>query len=191
MSKSLNKTRIMVECALMIALATMLSYIPFIELPQGGSITLCSMLPIMVVGWRHGVKWGLFTGFVHGIIQMMLGFKNVMYCTTIGTMVLCILLDYLLAFSLLGAVGLISKPLKNSSVGIGLSAVAAGLYRYLCSFLSGILIWGGYAPEGTPVWIYSLTYNGSYMIPEIIITAVAAVLVARLVLPRLPQPVQE
>ena len=191
MSKSLTKTRTMVECALMIALATILAYIPLIELPQGGSITLCSMLPIMLVGWRHGLKWGLFTGFVHGIIQMMLGFKNVMYCTTIGTMILCVLLDYLLAFSLLGAVSLISKPLKNSSVGIGLSAVAAGLYRYLCSFLSGILIWGGYAPEGTPVWIYSLTYNGSYMVPEIIITAVAAVLVARLVLPRLPQPAQQ
>jgi len=191
MSKSLNKTRIMVECALMIALATILAYIPFIELPQGGSITLCSMLPIMVVGWRHGLKWGLFTGFVHGLIQMMLGFKNVMYCTTIGTMILCILLDYLIAFAVLGAVSLVSKPMKNSAVGIALSAVVVGLGRYLCSFLSGILIWGGYAPEGTPVWIYSLTYNGSYMIPEIIITAVAAVLVARLVLPRLPQPVQE
>ena len=191
MSKSLNKTRIMVECALMIALATILAYIPFIELPQGGSITLCSMLPIMVVGWRHGLKWGLFTGFVHGLIQMMLGFKNVMYCTTIGTMILCILLDYLIAFAVLGAVSLVSKPMKNSTAGIALSAVVVGLGRYLCSFLSGILIWGGYAPEGTPVWVYSLTYNGSYMIPEIIITAIAAVLVARLVLPRLPQPVQE
>ncbi len=191
MSKSLNKTRIMVECALMIALATILSYIPFIELPQGGSITLCSMLPIMVVGWRHGLRWGLFTGLVHGIIQMMLGFKNVMYCTTIGTMILCILLDYLIAFAVLGAVSLVSKPMKNSTAGIALSAVVVGLGRYVCSFLSGILIWGGYAPEGTPVWIYSLTYNGSYMIPEIVITAVAAVLVARLVLPRLPQPAEQ
>lgn len=188
MSKSLTKTRIMVECALMIALATILAYIPFIQLPQGGSVTLCSMLPIMVVGWRHGLKWGLFTGLVHGIIQMMLGFQNVMYCTTIGSMALCILLDYIIAFSVLGAVSIVSKPMKNSLAGIACSAVAVGLGRYLCSFLSGILIWGGYAPEGTPVWIYSLTYNGSYMIPEIIITTVAAVLVAKLVLPRLPQP---
>lgn len=188
MSSSLTKTRTMVECALMIALATILSYIPFVELPQGGSITLCSMLPIMVVGWRHGLKWGLFTGFVHGLIQMMLGFKNVMYCTTFGTMVLCILLDYLLAYALLGGVSLVSKPLHNSTAGIALSAAAAGFGRYMCSFLSGVLIWGAYAPEDTPVWIYSLTYNGAYMIPEIIITAIAAVLVARFVLPRLPQP---
>ena len=191
MSKSLNKTRILVECALMIALATILAYIPFIEMPQGGSITLCSMLPIMVVGWRHGLKWGLFTGFVHGLLQMMLGFKNVMYCTTLASMVGCILLDYILAFMVLGCVSLFSKPFKNRLVGIGVSAVIVGLGRYLCSFLSGILIWGGYAPEGTPVWIYSLTYNGSYMIPEIILTAVAAVVVGKLLLPRLPQPVQQ
>ena len=190
MSKSLTKTRTMVESALMIALATILAYIPFIELPQGGSITLCSMLPIMVVGWRHGLKWGLFTGFVHGIIQMMLGFKNVMYCATFGTMILCILLDYLIAFTVLGGVSLISKPMKNSTAGIAISSVVVGLVRYLCSFLSGILIWGTYAPEDTPVWLYSLSYNGSYMIPEIVITAIAAVLVARLVLPRLPQPVE-
>lgn len=187
MSSSLTKTRTMVECALMIALATILSYIPFIEMPQGGSVTLCSMLPIMLVGWRHGLKWGLFTGFVHGLLQMMLGFKNVMYCTTFGTMVLCVLLDYLLAYTLLGGVSLVSRPLKNSTAGIALSAVAAGLGRYACSFLSGVLIWGAYAPEDTPVWLYSLTYNGSYMIPETIITAIAAVLVAKFVLPRLPQ----
>jgi len=188
MSRSVTKTRVMVECALMIALATILAYIPLLELPQGGSITLFSMLPIMVVGWRHGLKWGVFTGFVHGLIQMMLGFKNVMYCTTFSSMVGCILLDYILAFMALGMAALFAKPFKNYLAGIVVSSVCVGLLRYLCSFLSGILIWGGYAPEGTPVWIYSLTYNGSFMIPEIIITAIAAVVVAKLVLPRLPQP---
>ena len=114
MSRSVTKTRVMVECALMIALATILGYIPLFELPQGGSITLFSTLPIMVVGWRHGLKWGVFTGFVHGLIQMMLGFKNVLYCTTIGSMVLCILLDYILAFMALGLVALFAKPFQNS-----------------------------------------------------------------------------
>jgi len=189
MSASVSKTRVLVECALMIALATILAYIPFIELPQGGSITLCSMLPIMVVGWRHGAKWGLFTGFVHGLLQMMLGFKNVLYCTTLLSMVGCILLDYIIAFSVLGTVAVFAKPFKNRLVGVAVSCVVAGLLRYLCSFLSGMLIWGGYAPEGTPVWIYSLTYNGSYMIPEIILTTIAAVLVAKFVLPRL-QPAE-
>lgn len=191
MTQTKNKTRTLVECALMIALATVLSYIPIFEMPQGGSITLCSMLPIMVVSWRHGIKWGLFTGFTHGLLQMFLGFKNVMYCTTIWSMIGCILLDYILAFMVLGIACLFAKPFKNLLVGTAVSAVIVGLLRYVCSFLSGILIWQAYAPEGTPVWFYSLTYNGSYMIPEIILTAIVAVLVAKFVLPRLPNPAQQ
>ena len=62
----------------------------------------------------------------------------------------------------------------------------AGLLRYLCSFLSGIIIWKEYAPETMPVWLYSLGYNGSYMIPEIILTAIAAVLVMQVMDRQLP-----
>lgn len=175
-----NKTQIMVECGLMIALATVLGYIPIFEMPQGGSITLCSMVPIIVVSYRHGLKWGVFTGFTHGLIQMFLGFKNVMYCTTLLTMVGCILLDYLVAFTVLGTACVFAKGFKNSTAGIIFSTAVVGLMRFVCSFLSGILIWGGYAPEGTPVWLYSLTYNGSYMIPEIIITCIATALVVKI-----------
>ena len=59
-----TKTKTLVECALMIALATILGYIPIFELPQGGSITACSMMPLVVASFRHGPKWGLFTGFI-------------------------------------------------------------------------------------------------------------------------------
>ncbi|MBC8545504.1 energy-coupled thiamine transporter ThiT [Clostridiaceae bacterium NSJ-31] len=180
MQTNRTKTQIMVECALMIALATVLGYIPIFEMPQGGSITLCSMAPIILAAHRNGLKWGLFTGFVHSLIQMLLGFKNVLYCTTFPAMVGCILLDYVIAFTALGLAAAVEKPFKNKLVGIGVGSVVVGLIRYLCSFLSGILIWGGYAPEDMPVWLYSLTYNGSYMIPEIIITAVAVVLLVKL-----------
>ena len=91
MQTNRTKTQIMVECALMIALATVLGYIPIFEMPQGGSITLCSMAPIILAAHRNGLKWGLFTGFVHSLIQMLLGFKNVLYCTTSPAMVGCIL----------------------------------------------------------------------------------------------------
>ena len=74
MSSSYTKTRIMVECALMIALGTILANIKIYELPNGGSITLFSMVPFILVSFRHGVKWGLFTGFVNGCLQMLLGF---------------------------------------------------------------------------------------------------------------------
>lgn len=174
-----QKTRILVECALMVALSTILSFITIYQLPQGGDITAVSMMPLVVASFRHGPKWGCFTGFVYGLIQMMLGFKNVMYCATLLSMAICVILDYLLAYAVMGLACILGGPLKNRQAKVAVGSVVAGLLRYFCSFLSGILIWGEYAPEGTPVWLYSLGYNGSYMIPEIILTAVAAVLVMK------------
>lgn len=174
-----NKTRILVECALMIALATVLSKIEIPLWLQGGSITAASMLPILIVSYRHGVKWGLLTGFTHGAIQMMMGFHNVLYCKTLVAQIGCILLDYTLAYTVLGLAAGIGSSLPKSSqrLAAGMSAVIFG--RFVFSFLSGILLWGGYAPEGTPVWIYSLVYNGGYMLPEWFVTLGAALLLDR------------
>ena len=108
-----QKTRTLVECALMIALATVLSFITVYTLPQGGSITAASMMPLVLASFRHGPKWGLFTGFVYSLIDLMRGFDNVMYCTTIGAMFLCILLDYLLAYSVMGLACVFGKGLKR------------------------------------------------------------------------------
>ena len=83
-----QKTKTLVECALMVALSTILSFITIYQMPQGGSITAVSMMPLVLASFRHGPKWGLFTGFTYGLLQMMLGIKNVMYCTTFGAMVL-------------------------------------------------------------------------------------------------------
>ncbi len=76
MSKTYSKTRTLVECALMIALGTVLANIKIFEMPNGGSITLLSMLPFILISFRHGVKWGLFTGFVNSLLQMLLGFTH-------------------------------------------------------------------------------------------------------------------
>ena len=145
----------MVECALMIALGTILANIKIYELPNGGSITLFSMVPFILVSFRHGVKWGLFTGFVNSLLQM--------------------LLDYVLAFSFLGLACVFAKPFKNKLVGVAVGSAAVCVLRFLCSFLSGVLIWGNLS-DGLPAWIYSLTYNGSYMLPEGIMTTIAVVL---------------
>ncbi|MDL2232675.1 energy-coupled thiamine transporter ThiT [Ruminococcaceae bacterium OttesenSCG-928-L11] len=181
-----SRTRILVECALMIAMATVLKYIKVFSMPLGGSVTLCAMAPLVIASLRHGVKWGMFTGVVHGLIQMIMGFDNVLYCTTIPAMVGCVLLDYLLAYTAMGTSAFFAGLVKNRSGGVALGTAVAGLLRYFCSFLSGILIWGGYAPEGMPVWWYSLTYNGSYMLPEIAITAVAVVAIMKIVDKRMP-----
>lgn len=74
-----KKTFLLVEGALMIAMAFVLSYIKLYDMPMGGSITL-EMIPLVIMGLRHGVKWGTFTAAVHGIIQLIIGFSNVMYC---------------------------------------------------------------------------------------------------------------
>lgn len=181
-----QKTHTLVECALMVALATILSFITVYKLPQGGDITAVSMMPLVLASFRHGPKWGLLTGFVFGLIQMMLGFENVMYCTTFGAMVLCVILDYLLAYSVMGLSCVFGKPIKRRGFSVAFGAAVTGLLRYLCSFLSGILIWQDYAPDTMPVWLYSLTYNGSYMIPEIILTTIAAVLVMKVLDKQVP-----
>ena len=149
MSKTYSKTRTLVECALMIALGTVLANIKIFEMPNGGSITLLSMLPFILVSYRHGTKWGLFTGFVNSLLQMLLGF----YAPP--------------APGLLPLVGMILLDYGTAAV--------CGI-RFLCSFLSGVLIWGNLS-DGLPAWTYSLTYNGSYMLPETILTTVAAVLI--------------
>jgi thiamine transporter len=171
-------TRILVECALAIAMATALSMFKILQLPQGGSVTCASMAPLVVISFRHGLKWGMLTAFAYSLLQMMLQF----YAPPAGTLLAfagVVLLDYVLAFTAVGAAVVFGRSLKNRTAGVALGAVMVSLFRLLCSFLSGILIWGSYAPEGTPVWLYSLIYNGSYMLPEAVVTAVAAVVLVR------------
>lgn len=177
MTKTYSKTRTLVECALMIALGTVLANIKIYELPNGGSVTLFSMLPFILISFRHGVKWGLFTGFVNSLLQMLLGFYAPA-APGLLPLVGMILLDYVLAFTLLGLAGAFAKPFRNRLVGVAVGTAAVCLIRYLCSFLSGVLIWGNLS-EGLPAWVYSLGYNGSYMIPETILTTAAAVLICK------------
>ena len=158
MSNSYSKTRILVECALMIAIGTVLSNIKIFTMPNGGSVTLLSMLPFVLVSFRHGVKWGLFTGLVNGCLQMLLGFwapPTPTFLYFLGE----VLLDYLVAFMALGT-------------------AVAGFLRFLCSFLSGVLVWGNLS-DGLSAWTYSLGYNASYMLPETLLTVVGAVLLIR------------
>lgn len=189
MSTSYTKTRIMVECALMIALGTILANIKIYELPNGGSITLFSMVPFILVSFRHGVKWGLFTGFVNSLLQMLLGFYAPP-APGLLPLVGMILLDYVLAFTFLGLACVFAKPFKNKLVGVAVGSAAVCVLRFLCSFLSGVLIWGNLS-DGLPAWVYSLTYNGSYMLPEAILTTVAVVLLYKAAPPSCSAPITD
>ena len=184
MNERRSATRIMVEGALMIALSTILSMIKILEMPFGGSVTLLSMLPIILMSYRNGTRWGLLTAFVHSLLQMVLGFNNVGYCPTLISQIGCILLDYILAFTALGLANAISKPIKNRLLGICVGAAAVCALRFVCSWLSGILIWGSYQSyyewaANMPLWLYSLVYNGNYMLPETVITVIGTVFMVK------------
>ena len=184
MTKTYSNTRILVEGALMIALATILSMIEILKMPFGGSVTLFSMLPLVLMSFRHGTRWGLLTAFVHSVLQLVLGFNNVGYCPTFISQVGCILLDYLLAFTALGLAWFFSKPFKNRMAGIIAGTAIVCALRFLCSWLSGMLIWGSYQSyydwaANLPLWLYSLIYNGNFLLPETVITVIGAALMVR------------
>ncbi len=174
MTKTYSRTRTLVECALMIAVGTVLANIKIFEMPNGGSVTLLSMLPFVLISFRHGVKWGLATGFVNSLLQMLLGFWAPPVRVWLG-----VLLDYVLAFTLLGLACVFAKPFKNRTLGVAVGTAAVCVLRFLCSYFSTVFVWFSTAPEGLPVWLFGLTYNGAYMLPELLLTTTAAVLLQR------------
>jgi len=180
-SNSSVDTLVLVEGAICIALAVILSFIKIFELPYGGSISL-EMLPLVLMGLRNGPKWGGISALAFSILKLILGFSNVLYCATLIAQIGCILLDYVLAFTVLGLAGLFIKLLYKGNknlVAILVSTVIVGVLQFICSFLSGWLLWGSYAWEGYSAPAYSFLYNGSYMLPNIIIcTLVIAALFA-------------
>ncbi len=175
-----TKTKLLVEGAIMVALAAVLSFIRIYKLPWGGSITLLSMLPIVVYSIRHGIKWGLAVSFVFACVQFFQGVTDGLFGWGLTPVMLisCILLDYILAFTVLGLAGIFRK--KGTMGWIAGTAVAL-LLRFACHFGSGVIVWksfgalwDGFFTENT--YLYSLLYNGSYMLPEIILTCAGAVI---------------
>ena len=177
MSKS--KTKILVEGAVMVALATVLSYIRIFRLPWGGSITLLSMLPIVLFSIRRGLGAGLTVSFVFSLVQFTQGVVDGIFGwgLTPGMLIACILLDYIMAFTVLGLAGIFRK--KGFAGWIGGIALAVVL-RFVCHFLSGVVVWksfgelwNGFSTDNT--FLYSFLYNGSYMLPELIFTLIGAI----------------
>ena len=167
-SRSARRTRALVESAVMISLATVLSIFKLVELPYGGSITLASMLPILLVAYRHGVAFGFGAGLVYGVTQQLLGLKNLSYFTTWQSIVAIILLDYLVAFGVIGVAALFRK-LRDAHLALLSGGLVACLLRYLCHVISGATVWAGLSIPTEAALIYSIVYNATYMIPETIV----------------------
>ena len=179
----MSSTKKITFSALMVALSTVLMFVSkLIPAPwlQGGSVTLASMVPIIAASIILGSKWGVLSALVYSLLQMMTGFYPPPTQNFIS-FVLVVLLDYVLAFGVLGLAGFIYKILGKKALAMPISAFVVTSLRYVCHILSGILIWGVYAEEGQSVLAYSLIYNGTYMIPEIIITTVVLTLLIKFI----------
>ena len=165
-------TKKITTSAMLIALSAILSLIPIFSAPYGGTVTAASMVPIIIIGLLYGTKWGILSGFVYSLLQMLTGGIAPPPVQNFLMYALVVSIDYLIAFTVLGLSGFFFKIMKKQKFAIPVSGTIVMLLRFICHFLSGILIWDVYAPEGTPVWLYSLLYNGGYMLPEIIISTV-------------------
>ena len=162
--------------AIMIALATVLSLIKVWEMPLGGSITLLSMLPICLVAITYGTKWGLACSFVYALGQLALSIAAVVsWGLTPLSLAGTILLDYIVPFTLLGLSGVFrNKGIWGSVIGISLSLVL----RFICHFISGVIIFDIWC-EWNSVPLYSFCYNGTFMLPELILTVFGAFFVLK------------
>ena len=170
--------RKMTESGLMLAIAFALSMFPVMEMPFGGSVTAGSMLPVVLIAYRHGMKWGLFTGFAYSLLQLLTGLKNLSYATGAAAAASIILLDYLVAFTVLGLAGVFRKQ-KNQTVSLAAGTVLVCVLRYLCHVITGCTVWAGISIPTADGMLYSLSYNAAYMVPELIITLAAAVYLSR------------
>ena len=203
--------RIMDECSIMIALAVVLDMlckmIPGFDWfwGYGGSISV-SVLPILFLSYRHGWKTGLLSSFIYSLLQMVLGFYPPPVQKPIY-FILCILLDYVIGFSVFGLADLFARPFRPRHMRLGyvFSTVFCCLLRFHSSFLSGILVFNSnfYVGEGEALpslgvalsdpgaWIYSLTYNGSYMLANTILNPILIVLICMALDPKtLRRPVK-
>ena len=170
---NMTKTRRLVECALLVAMATVLSVFKLAELPYGGSVTMASMLPLIIIAYRHGPLWGFGAGLSFGVIQQLLGLKNLQFAPTWQAVVAVIFLDYLLAFAA-PALAAFFRHIRVQRVGMTSGALVACVTRYACHVTVGYIVWKIFAPATMAPLVYSFVYNATYMIPETIVLVLTA-----------------
>lgn len=163
--------------AVLIALSAALSMVKVFEMPLGGSVTLLSMLPVCMLSIMYGCKWGLFCSFVYSLTQLAMGIGSVLsWGLTPQALVGSIVFDYLAAFTVLGLAGMFRRHGVPGYIG-GISL--ALLLRAVSHVISGVIFFASWAPEGWNPFVYSLAYNGAYMVPEIVFTFAGAILLLK------------
>ena len=207
----MQKTKRLTQSAMLIAIAIVLELISKMFIPEqpfGGQVTVVAMLPIVLIAYRHGCRWGFVASFAYALLQMALGAKTVSAAflpgyfgdsAMIGNAVVMCVLDYILAYTLLGLGGIFRNVINRRGLALMCGSIVALFARFLAHVLSGYILFSGWAEwyftqEGFPAWgerivanlnpdmlgwVYSAVYNGMYMMPEIVMTAVAALIIAK------------
>ena len=187
--KNKNLTKQMVEASVMIALATVLSLFKVVEMPYGGSVTLASMLPILIVSYRHGVGIGLLSGVVYSVIQQLLGLNNLSYFTTWQSVIAVMLLDYIVAFTVVGIGGIFRNriglkkllPPTKQKIEIATGMGLVCILRFISHTIGGATVWAGLSIPTEAALIYSIGYNATYMIPETIISVLVGLWIGEVI----------
>ncbi len=168
----------LVESAVMLGLATALSQVKLFQMPLGGSVTLCSMLPVMLIAYKYGPKWGVLTGFTYSVIQLMLDLGKVLsWGLTPTAVAVSFVADYLLAFSMLGFAGMFGKGPKKYIAGMTVSVVL----RFVWHVIAGVTAYASFLPKEWQghLLLYSLVYNGQFLLPDFAICLVAGMMIYR------------
>jgi thiamine transporter len=158
------QTKIIAEIAVVVALSYALNLIVLFRMPQGGSVTVVSMVPILWLALRRGTKIGVLAGVIFGLVDLM--------PTPFVVHPVQFLLDYPLAFGSLGLAGLFQKH--------PIAGVVTGIFgRFVCHFVSGVVFFAMYTPAGMNPVVYSAIYNGSYLVVELVFSIVIMYVLVR------------
>lgn len=147
-------TRMIVSIGVALALTIVLHAIRIYHMPQGGSVTLGSMVPLMIIAFRYGPAVGALAGFTYGMLNLI---QDPFILHPVQ-----VLFDYPLPFMAMGLAGFFPQQKM-------LGAAAAILGRFLCHYTAGVVFFASYAPPGMSPYLYSLVFNGSYLVPELVI----------------------
>lgn len=182
-----NKTYRLVVTAMLIAIATVLNEFAVVQLPYGGGVTIFSQVPIIALGYIFGPAWGLLSGFVMSLIQLLFGLPHLSITKTFSAYLIFAFFDYIFAYTALGLGGVFKGKFKSSYIDLSVGTVLVCMLRLLCHFVSGVTIWSEYANSDAvgAIVAYSITYNAGYMIPEMIITIIGILALNKFLFPRL------
>jgi thiamine transporter len=170
-------TRVLAEAALAVALAFVLGLIKVFQMPFGGSISL-DMVPLILLALRQGPWVGIVAGAAYGLLDLAIE-PFIVHPVQV-------LFDYPLAFGVLGLAGFFAPTVRGAVLG----TVVAVMARFLCHFISGIVFFASYAPEGWNPYLYSAAYNLAYLIPSLAVALVAVLVLLRALEGAQPSPRQ-